>query len=159
MFKHELNIKDFELSEIESIELIGEADTIDITVEDTHMFYSNDIYTHNSGMDTDKVALRSIGESLGNARAADVVISVGRDPEKADENAHAATVGVLKNRNGAAGFYLDAIFDFSKILIEIIPPSAASLGFNTNKKTSKKMEKTPEIQKTKDNDLTIVDLR
>lgn len=101
----------------------------------------NAAQTNRDGMDTDKVALRSIGESLGNARAADIVISVGRDPAELEENPLAAKIGILKNRNGAAGIYLDAIFDPSKIFIEIKPLVAADLGIKKNNKTNKKTEK------------------
>jgi hypothetical protein len=38
--------------EIESIEEIGETETIDIEVSGDHLFYANDILVHNSALDT-----------------------------------------------------------------------------------------------------------
>lgn len=103
------------------------------------------LQTNRSGMDTDKVALSTVGETLGACRAADIVISVGRDPDEIEENPNAAKIGVLKNRNGAAGFFLDAIFDTSKIFINILPPSPSAIGLKKDsKKTNKKTEKTKE---------------
>ncbi len=115
--KHNLNIEDFDISEIESIELIGEGDTIDISVEDTHMIFANDIYTHNSGMGEEKVKSNTVGESIGIIAIADVVIGVGRTDEQ--KAANEALIGVLKNRNGKDGFYRPAIFDTGKVFIKI----------------------------------------
>ncbi len=98
----------------------------------------NAAQTNREGMDTGEVSLRTIGESLGNARAADVVISIGRDPSEIIDNPYAAKIGILKNRNGSAGFYLDAIFEPSKVFIDIIPPNAAAFGLKKNKTTNKK---------------------
>ena len=100
------------------------------------------LQTNRSGMDNDKVALSTVGETLGAVRAADIVISVGRDPEQVEENPHAAKIGILKNRNGSAGFYLDAIFNPSKIFIDIIPADPSSIGINNKNKQTSKSSKT-----------------
>ena len=140
MIDNNLDLEDFDVSEIESIELIGEADTIDITVEDVHMFFANDIYTHNSGMNKDKFGLDVIGEALGKAATADLVIGVGRPDET--KIANEATFGILKNRNGADGFYLPAVFDTSRILIKLLPQEDVVMTPKSNKSTNKKIEKT-----------------
>lgn len=77
----------------------------------------NAAQTNRTGMDQENVSLSSIGESLGNARAADIVIGVGRTPENKSDNV--ATIGILKNRNGGDGFYLPADFNTAKIFIDI----------------------------------------
>lgn len=110
----------------------------------------NAAQTNREGMDTDEVSLRTIGESLGNARAADVVISVGRDPDEVAINPHAAKIGILKNRNGQAGIYRDAIFDSSKIFIEVLPPDPQKMGIkkvnSTNKKSKKKESDVDDVE-------------
>lgn len=117
------------------------------------------LQTNRTGMDTDKVSLSTVGETLGALRAADIVISVGRDPDELEENPTAAKIGILKNRNGAAGFYLDAIFDPSKIFIDIIPPDLSVVGISksnnktgkTNKKPEKSEESVDKIEESLDN--------
>jgi hypothetical protein len=121
------------------------------------------LQTNRTGMDTDKVSLSTVGETLGALRAADIVISVGRepdrDPQEVLENPHAAKIGILKNRNGAAGFYLDAIFDPSKIFIDIIQPDPSVVGVpqknnkstKTNKKPEKKDSSVDDIEDSLDN--------
>jgi hypothetical protein len=139
MIKCELNIADFEISEIESIELIGESDTVDITVDDVHMFFANDIYTHNSALNKESFSMDAIGESLGKAATADLIIGLAR-PDEAKVN-NEATFGILKNRNGADGFYLPAIFDTHRIFIDILPPEDAVMMSGGQKSTNKKNEK------------------
>jgi hypothetical protein len=99
------------------------------------------LQTNRTGMDTDKVSLSTVGETLGALRAADIVISVGRDPDDLETNPNAAKIGILKNRNGAAGFYLDAIFETSKIFIDIKPLDASSIMPKKTKETNKKIKK------------------
>lgn len=106
----------------------------------------NAAQTNRTGMDQGEISLSSIGESLGNARAADIVIGVGRTPEDKENNT--ATIGVLKNRNGGDGFYRPAIFDTSKIHIELTELKPSDVGMAKNKQknnqgnqTNKKTEK------------------
>jgi replicative DNA helicase len=103
--------------EIISIELIGEEDTIDITVEDTHLFFANDIYTHNSAIDKEKFSLDVISESLGKAQTADVILGLAR-PDEMKKNRKAALM-ILKNRNGVDGETKNLHFDTSKIDIYV----------------------------------------
>lgn len=121
-----LKIEDFILDEIESIELCGEIDTIDITVEDTHMFFANDIYTHNSAINESKFDLKVISESLGKAQTADVILGVGRSDD--DKKIDRAELLVLKNRNGADGFSEPMHFATSNIDIYMIDPNQHSIG-------------------------------
>jgi hypothetical protein len=77
--------------------------------------------TNRGGLNKAEFGLDVIGEALGKAATADVVIGVGRGEEERTINDPRAKIGILKNRNGADGFYRDAIFDTSKIFIEILP--------------------------------------
>lgn len=119
------SIIDITEDEIMSIELIGEKDTIDITVEDTHMFFANDIYTHNSAIDKEKFSLDAISESLGKAQTADVIIGIAR-PD-ADKTIKKASMMVLKNRNGEDGYALRLHFDTSRIDINVEEEGDANL--------------------------------
>lgn len=95
--------------------------------------------TNRGGLNKAEFGLDVIGEALGKAATADVVVGVGRGEEERTLNDPRAKIGILKNRNGADGFYKSAIFDTSKIFIEILPdePSMLVQGGrpSTNKKT------------------------
>jgi hypothetical protein len=95
--------------------------------------------TNRAGMNKDKFGLDAIGEALGKAATADLIIGIGRPDEV--KVAHEATFGILKNRNGADGFYLPAIFDTQKIFIDILPPEDAVMMSGGQKSTNKKNEK------------------
>lgn len=96
--------------------------------------------TNRAGMNKDKFGLDVIGEAIGKAATADLVIGIGRPDEV--KNMHEATIGILKNRNGADGFYLPAIFDTRKIFIKLLPPqpSAVLIGGKNKNSTNKKIE-------------------
>lgn len=116
----------------------------------------NAAQTNRSGMEQEHVSLSSIGESLGNARAADVVIGVGRTSD--DKINNVATLGILKNRNGGDGFYLPAHFDTSKIFIEALDVKPENIMVpkkpSNNKKTEKNYQSTGQV-KTEDVDSDI----
>ena len=94
--------------------------------------------TNRAGMNKDKFGLDVIGEALGKAATADLILGVGRPDEI--KIANEATFGVLKNRNGADGFYLPAIFDTGRIFIEILPPEDLVMTPKPSKETNKKNE-------------------
>ena len=101
MKQHNLNPKDFDMDEIVSIELIGERETVDITVEDTHMFYANDIYTHNSAIDSDVIEADKIADSYAKVMNADFIMSWSRKAK--DKLNNTARAHVMKNRFGPDG--------------------------------------------------------
>lgn len=104
MKEHDLNPKDFILDEIVSIELVGDRPTIDITVEDTHMFFANDIYTHNCGGQEEIVQAHNIADSYRKIMTADFVMSVSRNTT--DKANNTARGHVIKNRFGPDGITL-----------------------------------------------------
>ena len=87
--------------EIVSIELIGEEDTIDITVDDTHMFFANDIYTHNSSISSEVVTTDQMGGSIKKAQVGHVIISVAKTLQQ--KEAKLATMAITKSRIGDDG--------------------------------------------------------
>lgn len=117
MREHELNLKDFTLDEIESIELVGEEDTIDITVDGTHMFYANDIYTHNSSVSSDVVTGDQMGGSIKKAQIGHFIMSIARTLAQKESNR--ATIAVLKSRFGKDGvIFEDCTFDNGRVYID-----------------------------------------
>lgn len=113
----------------------------------------NAAQTNRSGMEQEHVSLSSIGESLGNARAADVVIGVGRTSD--DKLNNVATIGILKNRNGGDGFYLPAHFDTTKIFIECLDVKPENIMVPKKPSNNRKTEKPnqgDESKKTNDTD-------
>ena len=98
---HNLDPADFIMDEIESIELIGERDTIDITIDDTHMFFANGVYSHNSALEEDIIDAGKIAESYGKVMVADFVISLSR--KVTDKLAGTGRWHIIKNRFGPDG--------------------------------------------------------
>jgi len=95
--------------------------------------------TNRTAMEKEEYGLETIGESLGKAATADIVIAVGRP--SAMKNESIAKIGILKNRNGQDGFYLDFYFDTSKIFIEIKEIENQNNNYTQNNNTYKKIEK------------------
>jgi len=106
MNKHELNSKDFDLSEIESIELIGYTDTVDITVEDTHMFFANGVYSHNSGAHNDVIEGDKAAGSYNKMMIADFAMSLSR--KRQDKVNGTGRIHIMKNRYGGDGMTYNA---------------------------------------------------
>lgn len=141
MNKEELNYNDFEIDEVESIELVGEQDTIDITVEDTHMFYANDIYTHNSGISADIVGIESIQGSIKRAQVGHLIISAGKTlPQK---EMGLATMAILKSRFGGDGIvFKDMTFKNDTMEFDTAENSIISqFGFENDREVKKEEQK------------------
>jgi hypothetical protein len=131
MKEHNLDSIDFELDEIESIELIGEEDTIDITVEETHMFYANDIYTHNSSLSAEVVEANQMGGSIKKGQIGHFIVSIAKTLDQKDDDT--ATMAILKSRFGKDGvIFKDIKFDNSRIQIDM----GESKGARTKKEHS-----------------------
>jgi len=122
MKMHNLNPIDFIMDEIESIELIGDKETVDISVEDTHMFYANDIYTHNSAVNEDIIMADKISNSYEKIMIADFVMSVSRKP--GDKIGKQARVHIVKNRYGPDGETCPAKFDADNGNIILYEPTS-----------------------------------
>jgi hypothetical protein len=117
MEKHGLNLNDFLIDEIDSIELVGEEDTIDISVEGTHMFFANDIYTHNSSISSDVVTTDQMGGSIKKAQVGHVIITVAKSLQQKEMKL--ATIAITKSRIGDDGIVFENCkFDNSMLEID-----------------------------------------
>jgi hypothetical protein len=136
MKEHVLNYDDFILDEIESIELVGEEDTIDITVEDTHMFYANDIYTHNSSISADVVTTDQMGGSIKKAQVGHVIITIAKSLQQKEMNL--ATIAITKSRIGKDGIVFENC-KFDNEMLEIDTESSVTfLGLEEQKEERNK---------------------
>lgn len=128
----------FDIDEIVGIELIGEEETIDITVDDTHMFYANDIYTHNSSISSEVVTGDQMGGSIKKAQIAHVIISIGKTLEQKENKL--GTLTLLKSRIGQDGVvFSNCKFDNEYLIIDTETQSTM-LGFDNNKKEERKQK-------------------
>lgn len=114
-------MNDFNLleDEIVSIEECGENDTIDITVDGTHMFFANDIYTHNSGFNAEFVEAYQTGGSIKRLQKAHFFMSIAKTP--AQQEANFANIRIIKARFAKDGqSFEDCTFnnDTMEIIIE-----------------------------------------
>jgi phosphodiesterase/alkaline phosphatase D-like protein len=136
MWKNELNLELFNIDEIESIELIGEEDTVDITVEDTHMFYANDIYTHNSSISSEVVTTDQMGGSIKKAQVGHVIITVAKTLQQKEMNL--ATIAITKSRLGKDGVVFENC-KFNNELLDIDTESSVTfLGFEEQQEERKR---------------------
>lgn len=145
-----LDYENFYLDEIESIEMVGENETIDITVDDTHMFFANDIYTHNSSISADVVSTDQIQGSIKRAQVGHIILSVAKTMEQKDKGL--ATMAILKSRVGGDGKIFENMtfrndtMDFDTAESNLI----SELSFEENKVAfmeAKKNEKAEEMLK------------
>ncbi|MBT4207206.1 hypothetical protein HOE22_02555 [Candidatus Woesearchaeota archaeon] len=131
MKMHNINPEDFVMDEIVSIELVGEEDTVDITVEDTHMFFANGIYSHNSSLEEDVIDASKVAESYAKVMIADFVISMSRKVE--DKIANTGRFHVIKNRFGVDGITFPASINTNNGSIKIFEANTQD-GQTTQKK-------------------------
>lgn len=131
-----LNNEEFEIDEIVSIELIGDEDTVDITVEDTHMFFANDIYTHNSSISAEVVTTDQMGGSIKKAQVGHVIITVAKTLTQKEMNL--ATIAITKSRLGKDGVVFENC-KFNNELLEIdTETSVTFLGFEEQQEERKR---------------------
>lgn len=151
MEEHDLNLEDFIMDEIESIELIGDEDTIDITVDGTHMFYANDIYTHNSSISAEVVTTDQMGGSIKKAQVGHVIISVAKTLQQ--KELKLATIAITKSRIGDDGIVFENC-KFDNGMLEIDTESSMTfLGVEEQKeeRQRQRVKELMEKRKQKDN--------
>lgn len=133
--KHKLNEIDFDIDEIIGIELAGEEETIDITVEDTHMFFANDIYTHNSSISAEIVTTDHMGGSIKKAQVGHVIITVAKTLQQKEMKL--ATMAITKSRIGPDGIVFENC-KFDNEMLEIDTESSVTLlGFEDHQSERK----------------------
>lgn len=87
--------------EIIDIELVGDCETIDISVTGDSLFYCNGILTKNS---------------IGLAATADVIVSIFQNDE--DREMSIIKIGMMKNRFGPRGDTCSMAIDYNTLTIE-----------------------------------------
>jgi hypothetical protein len=128
---HNLQDVDFILDEIESITLIGDEETIDISVENTHMFYANDIYTHNSSISSEVVTTDQMGGSIKKAQVGHVIITIAKSLQQ--KELKLATIAITKSRIGIDGIVFENC-KFDNEMLEIDTESSVTfLGLEDKK--------------------------
>jgi hypothetical protein len=143
-----LNQEDFIIDEIESIEYIGEEDTIDISVKDTHMFFANDIYTHNSSISSEVVTTDQMGGSIKKAQVGHVIITVAKTLQQKELNL--ATMAITKSRLGKDGVVFENC-KFNNEFLEIDTDSSVTfLGFEEQQEEKKKNRVRELLEKRKE---------
>lgn len=107
-----INTKDYQLVQIQSIQMVGQLDTIDIQIQDTqHIFVlENGICTHNSALNSDLVLGDGISHSMGKLEIADFMVSMSRKHQ--DKLSNTARFVVVKNRSGRDGMVYNGITNF-----------------------------------------------
>jgi len=99
--------------EIIDIEEVGEIEMYDIQVDKNHLYFANEVLTHNSSYDNLESGLDSIADSLGVIQTADNVIALLSNEQLRGENQ--SLVKFLKNRNtGKLSSHLVEV-DFSTV--------------------------------------------
>lgn len=82
---------------ITKIEHIGDIDTIDIEVDGDHLYYANNILTHNSGYGNKDAGMENVSDSMGIAMTADTFCILIRTKEMDEQNQ--VVFNFVKNRN------------------------------------------------------------
>lgn len=118
MENENLNLNDFIIDEIESINFIGDEETIDITVDETHMFYANDIYTHNSAINAEIVDSTMFGGSIKKGQIGHFILSAAKSLQQKENGT--ANMAILKSRFGKDGIeFHDVTFNNGTIQIDM----------------------------------------
>lgn len=109
--------------EIVSIEECGSEYTIDIMVDNTtHLFFANDILTHNSEFDATDLSMNSASESSGLVATVDGMFGIIQDPMMLTNNEY--KLKLLANRDeGYKNSYKKFIVDYTFMRISEDPNS------------------------------------
>ncbi len=99
--------------EIVSIDECGEEYTIDIMVDSTtHLFFANDILTHNSEFDATDLSMNSASESSGLVATVDGMFGIIQDPMMYSNNEY--KLKLLANRDeGYKNSYKKFLVDYN----------------------------------------------
>lgn len=119
------------LDEIESIEYMGEQDTIDIDVSDNHLFWANDILTHNSSVTEQEHDHSMIAGGISKIQTADNVISIFASAAMKERGQY--QIQFLKTRSSSGvGSKVYLGFDPNTLRIFDLDDDAAALANSTN---------------------------
>ena len=120
------------LDEIESIEYIGELDTVDIDVEtNDHLFWANAILTHNSSVTEPEHDHSMISGGISKIQTADNVISIFASAAMKERGQY--QIQFLKTRSSSGvGSKVYLGFDPNNLRIFDLDDDAAALANSTN---------------------------
>jgi hypothetical protein len=132
---NDIDCSNFEESEIESITENEEEQTYDLTLDEHHMLYANDIYTHNSGLNAEVNTLESISEAFNKCFVADFIFTLSRTLD--DKKNNSGRMLIAKNRLGSDGLICPIFMDTSCAEIKVFEPTSETKE-EIDKKSSKK---------------------
>jgi len=119
------------LDEIESIEYIGEQDTTDIDVSDNHLFWANNILTHNSSVTEQEHDHSMIAGGISKIQTADNVISIFASAAMKERGQY--QIQFLKTRSSSGvGSKVYLGFDPNTLKIFDLDEDALAAANNTN---------------------------
>lgn len=102
--------------EIISIEYIGEHDTIDIETDGNHLFYANNILTHNSAVEEIEYDHSHIAGGISKINTADNVFGIFTSRSMRERGKY--QLQLMKTRNsGGIGQKIDLNFDINSLRI------------------------------------------
>jgi len=99
--------------EIVNIEEIDDIDMYDIDVTGNHLYYSNDILTHNSAVGTTDANNDSVSDSLGTVMTADFIVFLLQTEQMKEENL--ISCKVTKNRFNGRTDQWNMEIDYNKM--------------------------------------------
>ncbi len=128
------------IEEIIKIEYLGETDElIDITTDGNHLFFANDILTHNSGFSNSDPDMDDISDSFAVNFVADVVLALISNDELKENDQ--LMIKQLKNRLGDVGNMSKFLIGFERakaLFYDLDSPSKGVItGSLTQQDTSK----------------------
>jgi hypothetical protein len=139
--------------EIESIEYIGEEDTIDIDVSGNRLFYANDILVHNSSIDEVEFDHSHISGGLSKIQTADNVIGIFSS--RAMRERGRVQVQFMKTRSSnGIGQKVDLAFDIESLRISDLPDDAEDAETHTANGLYEKLNKSSNRNKKDDASLS-----
>lgn len=116
-------MEDMYEDEILSIEYYGEIETIDISTDGNHLFFANDILTHNSAIENVDYDNSMISGGLSKINTADNVIGIFTSVSMRDSGRY--QVQFMKTRSSAGvGSRVDLSFNVKTLRIEDLAEGA-----------------------------------
>ena len=117
------------------------------TVEGVHMFFANDIYTHNSSISSEVVTTDQMGGSIKKAQVGHVIISVAKTLQQKEMKL--ATIAITKSRIGDDGVVFENC-KFDNGMLEIDTDSSVTfLGLEEQKEEQNRQRVKDLLEKRK----------
>ena len=114
--------------EIINIEPIGIIDMIDIEVSDNHLFFANDILTHNSAAKKESPGMDATSESIGLPFTVDAQFTIWSSDE--DKQLGITHMGINKSRFGVNHGHTNLKIIYETMTIEEFPENVTTIDSN-----------------------------